>query len=184
MPSKGWFGVALSMLFAAAIGMVGQRTAAASDYGFGPSNLVKFAQAGSLGGTIGKQDKSISGQEEQPTTQAPVRHHGTTEKSTGSFHCKLASVWSNEVAGWGTSAWTISPEGTAVERGLGNARGHATISGHTLTIIYHTALNNGTYVMRLNPACTNGSGRATVLGGVNSGQIYTAIFTATAAPAN
>jgi len=58
-----------------------------------------FAQAGSTGGTIGKQGKSISGGEEaepqsRPKRETPVRHPVTAEKSTGSSCRSIVGTWS------------------------------------------------------------------------------------------
>jgi hypothetical protein len=140
-----------------------------------------FAQAGSMGGTVGKQDKSVSGSEEPAEPKSPhnPRHAVSPPKQSSEASCKLASIWANELAGVGSSVWTISSDGTAIERGLGSAQGHASLSGHTLTISYHTSLNNGTYVIQLNRTCSDGSGKVTILGGMLTGTVYNAVFTRT-----
>ena len=104
------------------------------------------------------------------------------QTSSESSQCKLASIWSNQISGLGNSIWTISLDGTAVERGLGFAQGHATISDRNLTITWHTVFSNGTYVIQLDQTCTSGRGKAMVLGGFNAGVIYTSIFTAIPSP--
>jgi hypothetical protein len=145
-------------------------------YCFAQVDTPAMAQAGSTGGTVGKQDKSISGSEEP----AELKSHHAVSPPRGSSEasCKWAAVWANEVAGLGSSVWTISSDGTAIERGFANALGHASLSGRTLTIIFRSGVNNGNYVMQLNRSCTNGSGKVTVLNGLASG-VYNAIFTRT-----
>jgi hypothetical protein len=151
-------------------------------YCFAQANPPAMAQAGSTGGTVGKQDKGASGGEEpaEPKSQSQrsQRHAVAAPRESSEASCKLGAVWSGEVAGVGSSVWTISSDGTAIERGLGNAQGHASLSGHTLTITFHTGLNNGNYVVQLNRSCTNGSGKATVLGGFGTG-VYSIVFTKT-----
>lgn len=139
-----------------------------------PANA--FAQAGSTGGNIGQVDKSSSGViTETPQLQQPKKR-GPINPTAAS--CKLASVWANEVSGVGSSVWTITSDGTATEQGLGSGQGHASLSGHTLTITFRTAINNGTYSVRLNQACTGGSGKTMVLGGIPAGAVYSVTFTA------
>src|SRR5437867_858736 len=84
------------------------------------------AQSGSTGGTVGKREKSISGTEPGDERSTPQR------KNSAGAGCKLGSTWSNVTSDGGGSIWTISSDGTAVERGLGNARGRAVLSGHRL----------------------------------------------------
>lgn len=139
-----------------------------------------LAQAGNAGGTIGKQDKSISGGQRQ----APMHPHAGTKKSTERSHCKLESVWSNQVSGVGSSVWTISSTGEAVEQGMGGAQGRSTMSGRNLTITWHTGLNNGTYVIQLDQTCAAGSGKLLILGGWGAGSFYTSTFTSTRSSAN
>jgi hypothetical protein len=152
---------------------------------FAQINPPAMAQAGSTGGTLGNTDKSISGERREEPAEPKSRpqrnqHHAVTApKQSSEASCKLAAVWANEIAGVGSSVWTISSDGTAIERGLGSAQGHASLSGHTLTIIFRTALNNGTYVMQLNRTCSDGSGKVTVLGGIPAGAVYSAVFTRT-----
>lgn len=153
--------------------------AAAIAIGLAQSDSPAFAQGGSAGGTVGQHDKSSSGGFELPK---PHPQPGRQSNSAGGRPCKLAMVWANTIDS-GTSTWTISADGTAVEQGLGNARGHAVLSGHTLTINYTTALDHGIYVMTLNPSCTEATGRITVTGGFMPGRTSKATFTA-AAPAN
>jgi hypothetical protein len=136
-----------------------------------------FAQAGSTGGTIGKHGKSVSGSETEDQRRTPQR------KNAAAAGCKLGSAWSN-VAPAGSSVWTISSDGTALENGMGNARGRAVLSGRRLVITWRTTLNQGTYAITLNQACTAGSGTVAVVGGLLNGQVFSTTFTAMAAPAN
>jgi hypothetical protein len=139
--------------------------------------LAAFAQAGSTGGTLGNTDKSISGEREQP------RHSENHEKRKSaaphaSSNCKLASVWANEMSGvgGGSSIWTISSDGSAVEKGLCNATGHASLAGRTLTIRWHNSCNDGVYTVQLNESCTAGSGKAAIVAGMLSGDVRTVTF--------
>jgi hypothetical protein len=147
-------------------------------YCFAQASQPAMAQAGSTGGTVGKQDKSASGGEEPAEPKSQHSRHASAPRESSEASCKLGAVWAGEVAGVGSSVWTISSDGTAIERGLGNAQGHASLSGHTLTITFHTTLNNGNYVIQLNRSCTNGSGKTTVLGGLGTG-VYSVVFTKT-----
>jgi hypothetical protein len=138
-----------------------------------------FAQAGSTGGTLGNTDKSISGEREEPRQPAEPRpRHTAPQPKASSAACKLAMIWSNDLSGYGTSVWTISADGAAVEQGIGNARGHATLSGHTLTINWRTGADQGIYAITLNQACTAGTGKFAVTGGMLPGRSATATFTA------
>jgi hypothetical protein len=136
-----------------------------------------FAQAGSTGGTIGKQGKSASGSETEDQRRTPQR------KNAAGAGCKLGSTWSN-VAPSGSSIWTISSDGTAVENGMGNARGRAVLSGHKLVITWRTTLNQGTYAIILNQACTAGSGTVTITGGIGNGGVGSSTFAAIPGSAN
>jgi hypothetical protein len=134
---------------------------------------------GSIGGTIGQHDKSTSGTlggQEPPAS--PQQRQSAPPKKTSEASCKLASGWSNQVTGVGTSVWTISADGMAVERGMGSALGHARMAGRNLTITWRTGLNEGTYAIHLDAACGSGTGNVTVTGGLMSGAVYNATFTA------
>jgi hypothetical protein len=134
-----------------------------------------FAQAGSTGGTLGNNDKSISGDREQHRRSGdreerkPVAPHAAS-------NCKLESVWANELSGTGSSIWTISSDGSAVEKGLCNATGHASLAGRNLTIKYHASCDDGVYTVQLNASCTAGSGKAVVLVGLLSGTVRGVTF--------
>jgi len=57
-------------------------------------NRIAVGQAGSIGGTIGKTDKSASGGEDQtPTRIAPARHSGTNEKSKEGGCQRIIGTW-------------------------------------------------------------------------------------------
>jgi hypothetical protein len=142
-----------------------------------------FAQAGSTGGTIGKMDKSLSGEQRE---EAPAQTHPTQSRARANAEagrpsnaaCKLAAVWANEIAGLGSSVWTITADGTATEQGLGRAHGHAVLSGHGLRIAYSTLMSTGNYVVQLNQTCTGGSGETTVVSGYAAGTVRHVTFTA------
>jgi len=135
-----------------------------------------LAQAGSTGGTIGKQGKSVSGTE-TGDRRTPER------KNSAGTGCKLGSTWSN-VTSAGSSTWTISSDGTAVERGMGSARGRAVLSGHKLVITWHTTASQGTYAITLNQNCTAGNGTVTAASGRFGDGVHSATFTAIPGPAN
>jgi hypothetical protein len=139
------------------------------------SGILRLVQAGSTGGNVGQVDKSSSG----VITEAPQSRQAKKPEpvSRSLASCKLASVWANEVSGVGHSVWTIAADGTATEQGLGGGHGHATLSGRTLSITFRTFANNGIYSVRLNEACTAGSGKTTVLGGIPAGAVYEVTFT-------
>jgi hypothetical protein len=136
-----------------------------------------LAQAGSTGGTIGKQGKSVSG------TETEDQHHAPQRKNSTGAGCKLGSKWSN-VTTAGSSTWTISSDGTAVENGMGNARGRAVLSGHRLVITWHTTASQGTYAITLDHGCTAGSGTVTATAGRFGNGVHSATFTAIPGPAN
>ena len=139
------------------------------------SGIHASAQSGSVGGTIGNKDKGVSGGHESAPPRRVARPAPAPRATPA---CKLASVWSNEVSGLGTSVWTISAGGVAIERGIGNALGRASLAGRNLSISFHTCCNNGTYVVQLDAACTSGHGKATVIGGWSAGTVYPVTFTA------
>jgi hypothetical protein len=140
-----------------------------------PFTGTAFAQAGSTGGTLGNTDKSISGEREQPRRSEDHEKRKPAAPHASS-NCKLASVWANEMANTGSSVWTISADGSASEKGLCNASGHASLVGRTLTIRWHAACNDGVYTVQLNESCTAGSGKAAVVEGLGTGTVYTLTF--------
>src|SRR5262249_42183213 len=105
---------------------------------------------------------SDSGGKVQRVQAASIALEKSNDTSINSVQCKLASVWSNHTSA-GDSTWTISANGTAIEQGMGFARGHATISGRTLTITFNTLLNNGKYIMQLDENCTSAKGKVVIL---------------------
>jgi hypothetical protein len=78
-----------------------------------------FAQAGSIGGTVGKTDKSQSGVHEEPSfrpeprTRKPAKQAGGP-RSTGASSCsRMPGNWS-----WFNGSVVIRPDGTATGGGL------------------------------------------------------------------
>jgi hypothetical protein len=140
-----------------------------------PHGRAAFAQAGSTAGTLGNTDKSISGEREQPRRSEDHEKRKSAAPHASS-NCKLASVWANEMSGAGSSIWTISADGSASEKGLCNASGHASLVSRTLTIRWHAACNDGVYTVQLNESCTAGSGKAAVVEGLGTGTVYTLTF--------
>jgi hypothetical protein len=130
-----------------------------------------FAQAGSTGGTLGNTDKSISGDREERSEEREEhrRSRGREERKSAAPHaasnCKLAGVWANKMSERGSSVWTIAADGSAVEKGLCNAQGHASLVGRNLTLKWHASCSDGVYTVQLNEACTAGSGKAVYVSG-------------------
>jgi hypothetical protein len=95
-----------------------------------------FAQAGSIGGTIGKQDKSISGGEEaEKPRAAPVPKQPAAkgqEASTGRSCGKIVGTWS-----WylGVSQSVFHKDGTALHPASGTP-GKWTCAGNTVNVVW------------------------------------------------
>jgi hypothetical protein len=75
-----------------------------------------FGQAGSIGGTVAKTDKSISGEEQSEPQhrlqgERPSRGAAAAEKTTGNLCQKIVGKWAWINAG-GTSETVFSPGGT------------------------------------------------------------------------
>ncbi len=74
--------------------------------------------------------------------------------STGT--CSMQGVWSQNTPGVGTTEWTLSANGTAKERGAGNAEGKATMNGKVLRIDWFTTNGySGYYQWTLGPNCNS-----------------------------
>jgi hypothetical protein len=94
-----------------------------------------LAQAGSTGGTIGKQDKSISGGEEAdkpgaaPRSKRPI----TSNEASPGFSCRrIVGRWK-----WGPSVMTFSQNGTVRQSVTGNT-GTWTCSGAVVRSVMAT----------------------------------------------
>jgi hypothetical protein len=95
-----------------------------------------LAQAGSIGGTIGKQDKSISGGEEAekpraapaPKQPAAKRQEASADRSCG----KIVGTWS-----WylGVSQSVFHKDGTALHPASGTP-GKWTCAGNTVNVVW------------------------------------------------
>jgi hypothetical protein len=181
-----------SLLLAAALStaLLVLHPAVARASGHMQTTTIILAQAGSTGGVIGKQDKSVSGEESAPPkrSSAPVKKRSSTAETGNRVHthsakksatrCKLAATWRNQAPA-GNSTWTITADGTATEQGMGFAQGHATLTDHELVINWRTLLASGRYVIELNRNCSGGTGKVII--GVYSGP---AIFTAAPSQSN
>jgi hypothetical protein len=53
--------------------------------------------------------------------------------------CGLAGSWAENTQDVGSSTWSITADGTAEQRGLGNAKGRGDLQGDVLTITWSTA---------------------------------------------
>lgn len=79
--------------------------------------------------------------------------------------CDISGTWRNQISGIGESTWTFTPQGngrySAVEQGLGNARGTAVLSGNRLRLDWTSAQNGdaGYYEWTLDRNCILGDGK-------------------------
>jgi hypothetical protein len=95
-----------------------------------------LAQAGSTGGVIGKQDKSISGSEESVRPRAaphPKRAAtNTRETSSGSPCSRIVGIWS---WGYGMGEMTFDQNGT-VRHSIGGNKGTWSCAGTVVTDVF------------------------------------------------
>lgn len=97
-----------------------------------------LAQAGSIGGTIGKQDKSISGSEEADRPRAvprPKQPPASAEQTSPGHSCgRIVGRWS-----WylGVSELVFHKDGTALHPASGTA-GKWTCAGNTVNVVWGT----------------------------------------------
>jgi hypothetical protein len=93
-----------------------------------------LAQAGSIGGTIGKQDKSISGSEQAPRAAShPNRPAAKTQQASSGHSCgRIVGRWS-----WylGISESVFHKDGTALHPASGTA-GKWTCAGDTVNVVW------------------------------------------------
>lgn len=98
-----------------------------------------LAQAGSTGGTIGKQDKSISGGAESDKPRATPRSKrpatNSQETSSGAGCSRIVGSWR-----WylGVTTMTFSQDGT-VEQSISGNKGHWSCSGGIVKTVFATA---------------------------------------------
>lgn len=72
-------------------------------------------------------------------------------------HCALPHRWRFDVAGMGSSIWSVDASGKASESGLGGARGTASFSGGSIRVDWTTGAYAGNFTIALDGAC-NGTG--------------------------
>ncbi|MBC7875166.1 MAG: hypothetical protein H7Y01_14275 [Ferruginibacter sp.] len=73
--------------------------------------------------------------------------------------CKLEGVWTQNTPGIGSTDWKIESDGTANERGIGYAKGKATLSGNVLHIDWQTNTGySGYYEWTLDGNCSSVKG--------------------------
>jgi hypothetical protein len=97
-----------------------------------------FAQVGSTGGTIGKQDKSISGDEETRSSSSGARKKPTqpakpnegTSSACGRIPANIAGTWNSSSPS--AASEDIRPTGCNFVATLSNQFFHHAISGHYL----------------------------------------------------
>jgi hypothetical protein len=113
-------------------------------YFFAQANLPAMAQAGSTGGTVGKQDKSVSGSEE------PARPKSRSHKSiSASVEARSKSSGCGNVVGaykWALGTTTVFKADGTTANSSGN-QGNWTCANGRVTIIW----NSGGFVDRLTP---------------------------------
>jgi hypothetical protein len=100
-------------------------------------SVVAQIQPGSVGGAIGKQDKSISGGAEENTPRAAPhakRQATSRETSSGSACSRIVGTWS---WGYGVSEMTFNQNGTVRQCVTGN-KGTWTCSGSVVTSVFVT----------------------------------------------
>ena len=73
--------------------------------------------------------------------------------------CKLEGNWTQDTPGVGSTIWEIKSDGTANERGIGNAKGKGYLNGNVLHIDWQTHTGfSGYYEWVLDGNCSSGSG--------------------------
>lgn len=73
--------------------------------------------------------------------------------------CKMQGTWAQNTPGVGTTTWEINKDGTAIETGIGSARGQASIKGNLLRIDWQTSTGfSGYYEWTLDGNCNAGYG--------------------------
>ncbi|MBK7230860.1 MAG: hypothetical protein IPH93_00950 [Saprospiraceae bacterium] len=82
---------------------------------------------------------------------------GEPQKPSGG--CKLEGSWAQNTPGVGSTTWEIKSDGTAIEIGIGSARGQASLKGNILHIDWHTGTGySGYYEWALDGTCSVGNG--------------------------
>lgn len=111
-----------------------------------------LAQAGSTGGTIGKTDKSLSGNEETPARRPNGRSGAESDRPRATPRSKRPATNSQEtssgagcsriVGSWrwylGATTMTFSQDGT-VEQSISGNKGHWSCSGGIVKAVFATA---------------------------------------------
>jgi hypothetical protein len=73
--------------------------------------------------------------------------------------CKMLGKWAQNTPGVGSTTWEIKNDGTAIETGIGSARGQASIKGNLLRIDWQTSTGfSGYYEWTLDGNCNAGVG--------------------------
>jgi hypothetical protein len=98
---------------------------------------VAQVQPGSIGGTVGKQDKAVSGgnapEESRPSTRKQEPHPSVAKSSSCE---RIAGTWL-----WGDSTVVAKPDGTA-HNSYGNVDGTYTCSGRQYVFVFAGAFVN------------------------------------------
>ena len=141
---------------------------------FAPAVAVAQIQPGSVGGTIGKTNKSLSGGEDtepqrQPKPEAPIRHRAATEKSaarglTAGSGGNYDGVWEGVAIGWTCSGTTTmvltvlsgrvtAPEGSGSVTSGGSVRGVYNANGITAVLSGHLSGRSGSGRFKRSDGC-------------------------------
>ena len=81
------------------------------------------------------------------------------DKPSASGSCKLEGQWTQDTPGVGKTDWVIESDGTANERGIGYAKGKATLNGNKLRIDWNTNTGySGHYEWTLDENCKSVEG--------------------------
>jgi hypothetical protein len=117
-------------------------------------------QTASTYGTAGGRGTAILNSARTELSKASVKKNEAERKleecaaPRGGPTCKLEGRWTQTTPGIGTTDWYISPDGTAKERGIGNAEGKAILTGNKLHIDWTTVTNyEGYYEWELDANC-------------------------------
>jgi hypothetical protein len=117
---------------------------------------VKIDKAASL-------DRTAIVAKKQQTTQQLAAHRNNLvaldcdDKASGV--CRLAGSWIQDTPGIGSTTWEIKSDGTADERGIGYAKGKASLRGNVLHIDWQTSTGySGYYEWTLDENCRSVKG--------------------------
>lgn len=129
-----------------------------------PANTYQ-AFGASLSARVENNNKIVKVSESAPYRASTwTRINGTCSNDeqipvTPVIGCKMQGTWAQNTPGVGSTTWEIKNDGTAIETGIGSARGQATIKGNLLRIDWQTSTGfSGYYEWTLDGNCNAGVG--------------------------